>query len=383
MKNKKFIQGIILGVVITAIIFLSFGNMNSFGFFESFKVKNKMDTIYNTLDQKYVDEIDKKDVIDGIYKGMAYGIGDIYTTYLNEDEYQEFLESSQGLFDGIGLEITVNENNNLVIVGIMENGPSYNSGIMVGDIILKVDGQDIQGLTINDVVKSLKGEKGTHVNVTVLRPEENKEYTFDIVRNEVKIDTIEKGLFDNIGYIRIIKFGKDTYDDFVKAYNELRNECEGLIIDVRDNPGGLFDASDNIADFLLPEGLTVYTVDKNGTREDFYSDKNCIDIPFCMLVNENSASASEILAGAVSDTDAAKLIGKKTYGKGLVQGIFDLNDGTALKITIQKYYTPSGVCIQGKGIIPDYEVENPVGADFCTEEDYQFQKALEVIKSEI
>ena len=242
-------------------------------------------------------------------------------------------------------------------------------------------------MDISEAITKIKGEEGSLVNITIYRQSENKEIDFNIERSAIEVQSVAgKMLEDGIAYIAISGFKANTFDQFSKIYDELMNEgAKGLIIDVRNNPGGLLDVVNKIADKLLPEGNIVYTIDKEGNRTDYNSDKESVNVPLVLLVNGNSASASEILAGAVQDSGTGELVGTQTFGKGLVQNIYTLPDGSALKITIQKYYTPNGVCIQGTGITPDYVVELPeeAGPVIIEDEDTQLIKAVEVLKGKL
>ncbi|MCI8342068.1 MAG: S41 family peptidase [Firmicutes bacterium] len=391
MNKKSFYMGVLTGVA-SAVV--AVGAINVASVFVRAEAKgemsitDKIDYIGSLLNKYYVDGVDAEQLTEGIYYGMADSLGDPYTSYLNAAQTESFMSDSQGNFYGIGVTFLPDyKNSKMTVVSPMEGSPAEEAGILPGDEITEIDGFVVKDMYIDEAVAKIKGEVDTLVNIKVYRPSENKYYTFDIKRSIVEVESVAgKMLDDKIGYIAISGFKGNTFSQFEKIYDEFMAQgVEGLIIDVRNNPGGLLTAVNQIADKLLPEGTIVYTIDKNGERIDYNSDSECIKVPLCLLVNGNSASASEILAGAVQDSGTGKLVGTQTFGKGLVQNIFTLPDGSALKITIQKYYTPKGVCIQGSGITPDYVVELPkdVGNVVTEENDTQLMKAIEVIKSEL
>jgi carboxyl-terminal processing protease len=276
------------------------------------------------------------------------------------------------------------------VITPFEGFPGAKAGIIPGDRIIRVDGNDVSGDTYEEAVAMLKGPPGTSVNVTLYR---EGECTFEIaiIREQIDIPTVSHRMLDDgVGYIRITNFDRVTYNQFVTAYEDLKSQnMQGLIIDLRNNPGGLLNIVTDMTNLLVPEGYIVYTEDRNGIREYIFSDaERHIEIPLALIVNGNSASASEVMAGAVKDMGVGSLVGTQTFGKGLVQNLFDLSDGTALKITIAKYYTPSGVCIHGEGITPCYIVDMPNElttrlSALSLEEDPQLQKAIDVILRKI
>ncbi|MCQ4727049.1 S41 family peptidase [Anaerotignum faecicola] len=391
MNRKNFYTGVATGVV-SAVI--AFGVLNVASVAISAKTKTEFDVtdkinyISGLLDKYYVDGVDDEKLVEGIYYGMADSIGDPYTSYLSKEQVNSFMESTNGNFYGIGVSILADyENSTLTVVSPIDDTPAEKAGILPGDIITKIDGVNVKDMDISEAITKIKGEEGSLVNITIYRQSENKEIDFNIERSAIEVQSVAgKMLEDDIAYIAISGFKANTFDQFSKIYDELMNEgAKGLIIDVRNNPGGLLDVVNKIADKLLPEGNIVYTIDKEGNRTDYNSDKESVNVPLVLLVNGNSASASEILAGAVQDSGTGELVGTQTFGKGLVQNIYTLPDGSALKITIQKYYTPNGVCIQGTGITPDYVVELPeeAGPVIIEDEDTQLIKAVEVLKGKL
>lgn len=397
MEKKSFFKGLAVGILtmaVIAVVVVSGGLFYIFGTqaiaSPNLSMEKKIDLITAYLDKFYVDEVDKSKLEEGIYEGLVASLGDPYTNYISATDMETFLTDTQGSFSGIGIVVTVNKNeNSIVVVSPVSGTPAAKAGIQADDRIVKVDDIDVSGDKLQDAVSMMQGEIGTNVKVTVWRPSANKMIDFQLKRETINEETVtHKMLADEIGYIKITQFKENTYDQFMKSYEALQSKkMKGLIIDVRNNPGGLLDVVEKIADKLVPEGTLVYTIDKEGKRQDFISDKEKIDIPLCLLVNGSSASASEILSGAVQDMGVGKLVGTQTFGKGLVQGIYRLKDGSGLKITIQKYYTPKGVCIQGEGITPDYVVELPEELQYMLtipeDKDAQLEKAVEVVKQEM
>ena len=388
MEKKTYLKGFLSGVlaiILVAALARGIHRVQSFSGTELPR-DTKIQTIEKYLDRYYVDEVDKEDMVEMMYAGLVAGVGDPYTAYMSKEELESFMEDTEGSFEGIGVEVTMDpKDNSLVVIAPIPNSPAEKVGILSGDKIIKVDGEDISGLNLNAIISRVKGEEGTIVKITVYREATNEILDFTVERKSIEVSSVtHRMLEDNIGYIKLSGFHANSYDQFKKAYDELTAQgMKGLILDVRNNPGGLLDIAVKIADELVPEGTIVYTVDKSGERKDSLSDEKHIEVPLILLVNGYSASASEVLAGAVQDMNVGKLVGTQTFGKGLVQGLFPLSDGSALKITIQKYYTPKGVCIQGEGITPDYIMELPEEYKYSVripeEEDTQLKKAVDVI----
>lgn len=351
----------------------------------------KLAGIKNKLQEMYVDndELDEDKLVDGAISGMVDSIGDPYTVYLDKDDYASLMTTTTGSYAGIGIYVSALDGK-LVVVAPIEDTPAAEAGLKSGDVISKVNGTDVSGSDMDKAVSMMKGTPGTEVTLTIYREGEGYK-DIKIKRATITIKTVKRQMLkDNIGYIRITTFYENTADNFKAALDDLKAlGMKGLVIDLRDNPGGLLSTSTKIADMLLGKGTIVYTIDAKGEREDIPSDDKKLDMPLVLLVNGGSASASEILSGAVRDFKAGTLIGTKTFGKGLVQTILDLQDGTGLKVTSARYYTPSGECIQGIGITPDIVVElNEAQQKEYDEgtldyyEDPQMLKAIEKIKSE-
>ena len=352
------------------------------------KVTDKEEEIYNTIDDYYLNGIDNDKMKDGIYKGMVDSLGDPYTVYYNSEEYKQFTSSSSGTYSGIGVAVSQNVTTGAItIVKTFKKGSGEKEGMKPGDVIYKVEGKKIEGLELSKVVSMIKGKEGTFVKVTVLR--DGKEIEFNLERKKLEVDTVNYRMEDRsgkkIGYISVSEFDEVTASQFKSAISELSKEgMEGLVIDLRDNPGGLLDVTCEMLDRMIKKGLLVYTVDKYGKRVDEdATDSDSFDKPVAILVNGNSASASEVFSGAMKDYKAATLVGTKTFGKGIVQSIVPFGDGTAMKVTVSKYYTPNGVNIHGTGIEPDVVVELSKDATkngkYDRKNDNQLDKALDVV----
>lgn len=322
---------------------------------------SKMELLADLIDQYYMNDISVEDMRIGAYKGLLEGLGDPYTCYYTAEEFDALMESTTGTYYGIGAVVQQDVRTMYItIVKPYVDGPAYNAGMLPGDIIYMVDDVDVTGMDIDQVVTMMKGPEGTVVKVTVVRDGEAEPVELTITRGKIEIETIEYEMLDNnIGLVTISSFDEPTPKQFKEGIEELKKQgMKGLIIDLRDNGGGLLDAVVEMLDYLLPKGMIVYTEDKYGHREEYRgTDVEMLEMPMVVMINGNSASASEIFAAAMQDYEAATLVGTTSFGKGIVQTILPLSDGTAVKITISKYYTPNGVCIHGTGVIPDIEVE--------------------------
>lgn len=392
MEKKDFAKGFLSGVLAVAVLVTGGKGLSvAQGILSrDMSAEQKIKTIQKYVDRYYVEDVNKKEMEEMMYMGLVSGLGDPYTSYIPADNLQDFIDDAKGEFVGIGIEYTKTVSDNAVLVAsVVEGSPAEKAGLLPNDRITKIDGESVAPMESQEIQNRIKGEEGTTVNVTVFRESTAETLEISLVRAQIETTTVKgKMMDDGIAYIKITSFKENTYDQFMKVYKEMKKQnMKGLVIDLRNNLGGLVNVVSKIADELVPEGTLVYTVDKQGNREDTISDANCIDVPLTLLVNEYSASSSEILAGAVQDMGVGKLVGTQTFGKGLVQGLYFLKDGSALKITIQKYYTPKGVCIQGTGITPDYEVQLPEEYWYTVvvpeEGDTQLQKAIEIVKEGI
>ena len=344
-------------------------------------VEGKLNAIDSLLDRNfYFGGTDDEKAENYIYKAFLDSYGDKYTVYYTPDEYKAILESTSGKFYGIGAVCQKNEDGSILIADPYEDAPAYKAGIRKGDCVVKVDGTDITDMDLSSAVALIKGDKGTTVNLEIRRGSQT--LTFTVERAEVNVKTVDhKMMDDNIGYIVISQFDEVTTKQFKEALEDLQQQgMSGLIIDIRSNPGGLLNSVVDILDGLLPDGLIVYTETKSGTRKEYKgSNSNELKVPLAVLVNEDSASASEIFAGAVQDYRKGAIIGTKTFGKGIVQTIQPLTDGSAVKYTIAKYFTPKGQDIHGNGVTPDIEVTLPDDAV----SDVQYEAAVNYLKGKM
>ena len=387
MQKKDFWKGFGAAFVLLAVIYFGgqfLAQMNialPFGMSNTAKIRQ----IEEMLDTYYVEDYDKELAEELMYTGLVAGVGDPYTYYLSADSLAEQVEKNSGHFVGIGVEIYAGDDGYIVVSSVTPGGPAEAAGILAEDKITEVDGESITGKTAADVSALVKGEEGTDVTLTIFRESTGEVLEKTVTRQDIQVQTVSwRMMDDNIGYISITNFRENTYNQFKEALDTLEAEgMEKLVLDLRNNTGGLIKSAHEIGEELLPEGIMVYTMDKEGNREDTLCDDVYNDVPMVVLVNGNSASAAEILAGAIQDTGRGELIGTTTFGKGLVQRLFTLPDGSGLNVTIQKYYTPNGTSIHGVGITPDYEVELPEEyaqqTNIPAEADTQLQKAVEVL----
>ena len=345
------------------------------------KVAGKLNALNSVLSNKfYFDQADEEKSADSIYKAYLSSYDDKYTVYYTADEYKKLMESTSGKFYGVGALCSINESGGVMVLDAVEDGPAYKAGVRDGDVVIKVDDTDITGMDLSSAVALIKGDKGTQVNLTIVR--DDKTYVFSIIRDEIITKTVDYKMMENsIGYIQISQFDEVTTEQFKEALTDLNNQgLKGLIVDIRSNPGGLLNVVVDIVDEIIPKGLIVYTDDVNGNRKEYNgSSDNEITVPMAVLVDGNSASAAEIFAGGVQDYGKGKIIGTQTFGKGIVQTIQPLTDGSAIKYTIAQYYTPKGQVIQGNGVTPNMVVELPKDAT----EDLQLDAALEYVKGEL
>lgn len=339
----------------------------------------KMKTQYDAMNQeygelaqlqKYIEDnyyipVKNSDLQEGTYRGLFFGIGDPYTGYLDKEEYADLIKSDIGEeFYGIGVTISPSQDGYITVIAPIDGGPAAKAGIRAGDKIVKVDGKSYTGDKIDDAVKAMRGTRGSDVQVTVLRDDQEK--AFDVKREKVHTQTVKSEVLpENIGYIRISSFESKTADDFKDQLTQMeKKKVKGLVIDLRDNPGGLVDVSVKVADQLLDEGVVTYTQDRKGNKQYYKSKPGKTDLPYVLLVNDGTASAAEIVASAVQDNNGGKLVGVKTFGKGIIQQLIPIEaiipgdkSGAAIKMTTMQYFSPKGHVIQKKGIEPDVKVE--------------------------
>ena len=343
----------------------------------------KLSQMQEIISKYFLFESDDADYEAGVLHGYMNALEDPYSVYYTPEEYVGLMESTTGTFTGIGVVVQQEVETGYVrVVRPYHNCPGEQAGIREGDIILEVDGVSTTGVDLNIVVSWIKGEEGTSVHLTILRPSTGEQFEADVKRAKIEVETISSKMLDNdIGYIQMESFDEVTYQQFMSAFNGLKQAgMKGLIVDIRNNGGGLLSSVVDILDELLPKGIITYTEDKNGNRKNYESDADSVlDVPMAVLVNEYSASASEIFTGALKDYGAATIVGKTTFGKGIVQVILPLDDGSAVKITTSRYFTPNGVCIHEIGIDPDIAIED----DPETEEDDPLEAAIKAVLEKI
>lgn len=402
---KTYIKIIITASVTAALTFSAtsiFYTAKQFGIADmsssTNQIKSKLDTVNSYIESDYLyEDVDYEKANDAAIKAYVDSLEEPYTHYYSKDEFKSYLGNIEESYVGIGVIISADtENNKIVVVSPIKGSPAYESGIKPGDYILAVEDKIFQSNGMDECVNMIKsGKEGTKVRITIERNGEVKEYNIErreIVENSVNYEMLE----DKIGYISISRFntnsdGSDesTYTEFVDALSNLEADgMEKLIIDVRDNPGGVLNVVCKIADYLLPEGIITYTETRTGIKDEYKSDKNELNIQMAILINESSASASEILTGALKDYDRATVIGTKSYGKGIVQNVFPFSDGSGMSMTVSKYFTPNGTSIHELGIEPDIVVEQSeeYKDSFVSEipegKDTQLNKAIEYLKTE-
>lgn len=407
-KDTKFLRGLLSGIALGLIVaivtcagtnlwnlsdyIINKKNENASSYnskYVSESTLKKIDGIADIIDKRFLYDFDKNKMSDAMYAAVLNSLGDPYSVYYTADQYKSLQQSSEGKYCGIGVVVQQNPDTGIVTaVNPYTDSPGYKAGIRKGDIIYKVDGTDITGMDLSAAVLLIKGDEGTKVKITLVR--DNKTIDVEVTREEISVQTVSHEMLDNnIGYIKIDEFDAVTVDQFADAMSDLKDKgMKGLVIDLRDNPGGLLNSVKEMLDTILPEGLIVYTEDKDGNRQEYKSDADTIlDVPMSVLVNGNSASASEIFAGAVKDYGVGTLVGTTTFGKGIVQSIIPFIDGSAMKITVEDYYTPKGNNIHKKGIKPDVEIElNDDVKSLSTvphDKDNQLQKALEILNGKI
>lgn len=330
------------------------------------------------IDEYYIGEIDEQKVLDETVKGYINGLDDEYSEYMTAEEWEEFQADALGNYVGIGIYMSVDENSNVVVVAPIKDTPAEIAGLESGDVIVKVNDENVLGVSSDVVSSKIKGEEGTKVKITVLRDSEYLD--FEVERKAIKVYHVETKMLENkIGYISLLTFDEGCAEELKNGYEKLKSEgAEKIILDLRNNTGGLVDEALAIADMILPKGDKILiTLDSKGNKEESMSESDPImDCELVVLVNEYSASASEILVGALKDHQKAQIVGKTTYGKGVIQSVFMLNDGSALKLTVNEYFTPNETKINKVGITPDYDVE----LNLETEDDEQLNKAIELLK---
>ena len=346
----------------------------------------EFEQLKDIIDDQYYKPVNSESLYDGALKGLVSALGDPYSSYYTADEYQAKLEELSGTYSGAGMSVTADtQQDRIVITKVFKDSPAAKSGILAGDIILQIDGKAVGGMQLEQTTDLIKGNPGTRVTLTLMRGE--KVFDVDLTRANIEVERVQwRMLPEKVGYIRITEFNGDciqAFDDAVKAIR--KDGGVALILDLRDNPGGYFDAAVKIADRLLPEGRIVSTRNRAGKEETWDSDAEHIDLPLALLINEYSASAAEIVAAAVKDAGAGKLVGENTYGKGIVQSLVTLKDGSGLKLTTSEYFSPRGQKINGVGVKPDIASDLPGElkkdpSKLTDENDAQLKAALELFR---
>ena len=351
------------------------------------KIEEKTSLLQSIIDKYFLFDEDMTKVEDGIYAGMMNGLDDPYTVYYTKEEYKALNEDTEGKYSGIGATVSQNPKSKIItIVNVFDNSPAKEGGLLAGDIIYKIDGEEVTGTDLDVLVKTkIRGVEGSSFTMTVIRGDDRKQIDLNLTRRSIEIQTVtSKMLNDGIGYVAVSQFDALTSEQFKSNIESLKTQgMKKLIVDLRGNPGGLLDQVVDMLDYILPEGLVLYTEDKNGNKEEYYAkNPDELKIPMAVLVNENSASASEVFTATFKDFKWGKVVGKTTFGKGIVQNVLPLGDGTAVKITTQHYYPPSGYDLHKVGIKPDVDVDLNDGAVIGSDSDNQLGKAVEILKSE-
>lgn len=350
----------------------------------------KINTLAEYIQQTYYEDVDVEELREGLYAGLFENL-DVYSQYYTAEQYQSIYESSvSGTYCGIGASLQQDaKTKDVTIVHVYDNSPAQKAGLQEGDYIVSADEYEANSMELTEFVNHIRGEEGTKVHLVIYRESEGKELEYEIVREQLVLPTVSHEMMDEkTGYIDVTEFTDATPEQFSAALEDLKDQgMKALIVDLRSNPGGMLTAVCDMLDEILPEGLIVYTEDKKGEKKEYFSgDEKSLDLPLVVLVNGQSASASEIFAGAIQDRGAGTVIGTTTYGKGVVQTIRSLKDGSAFKVTTNRYFTPGGTCIQDIGIKPDVELEyeflGKENETYSYDKDNQIQKALEIIKKE-
>ena len=405
-RRRYFAGGLITGIAL--VLLIGFGYFAGRTIYRAFAAQNaaagaegystdgtvtdgataeKLGVLEDVIRQYYLEDVEEETLRDGLYRGLVEALQDPYSVYYTAAELEELQDKTEGIYYGIGARVSLDTNTGLArIVRVIPDTPAQEAGLMDGDLIYQVDGISVQGMDLNSIVAKVKGDEGTTVRLTVVREGETDYLEFDVTRRRLNNETVEyEMLEDGIGYIQIQEFDDVTLDQFADALATCKGSgMQGLLLDLRGNPGGNLSTVCDIARMILPEGRIVYTEDKYGKREEYTCDGTReLNCPLVVLVDGDSASASEILAGAIKDYGIGTLVGTTTFGKGIVQRIIQLSDGSAVKLTVSSYFTPNGNNIHGIGIEPDVEV--PFDGDAYQEDgtDNQRERGLEILKEKL
>lgn len=387
----KTLKKVFIGLGLCLLVYLSFSVGNATGKRTAIANENgiplaKINKIENLIDQYYLFDIDKNKQQEGAVEGYVKALGDPYSEFLTKEEMDSLNQQTEGEYAGVGIVVTPSETGAITVVSAIKGSPAFEKGIKKDDIILKINGKDYNASQMNDAVKVMKGKPNTDVKLTIARMENKTSKIFDvnITRRMISLTTVNSQKIGDIGYINITQFDRKTDKEFIEQYENLKKQnVKSIVLDLRNNPGGLLDSTVKIADYLLPQGVIVKTVDKNKKEDVQKSDASEQNLPMVVLVNGSSASASEILTGALKDYKKATIVGEKTFGKGIVQTIIPMEKGEGLKLTISEYFSPNGNKIHKQGVKPDVEIKldekaKGIGVEFM-KEDNQLQKALEIL----
>lgn len=387
----KTLKKVFIGLGLCLLVYLSFSVGNATGKRTAIANENgiplaKINKIENLIDQYYLFDIDKNKQQEGAVEGYVKALGDPYSEFLTKEEMDSLNQQTEGEYAGVGIVVTPSETGAITVVSAIKGSPAFEKGIKKDDIILKINGKDYNASQMNDAVKVMKGKPNTDVKLTIARMENKTSKIFDvnITRRMISLTTVNSQKIGDIGYINITQFDRKTDKEFLEQYENLKKQnVKSIVLDLRNNPGGLLDSTVKIADYLLPQGVIVKTVDKNKKEDVQKSDSSEQNLAMVVLVNGSSASASEILTGALKDYKKATIVGEKTFGKGIVQTIIPMDKGEGLKLTISEYFSPNGNKIHKQGVKPDVEIKldekaKGIGVEFMNE-DNQLQKALEIL----
>ncbi len=347
---------------------------------------DKLYEVRDVINSQYYQDIDQEALVEGAIKGMVDAVDDPYTVFFNQEEYKAFNDDGQGNYEGIGVIVGIKEDK-IVVITPFEGSPAFKAGLRSGDFITKVEGVEYKGTELDKAVSVIKGHEGEPVTLTILRKGVEMEVT--IVRASITIVNVESEMLEgDIAHVTMLQFSNNTAEQVRVAMEELREQgAKGYILDFRGNPGGFLDEAVDVASLFVEKDKTIlYTLDKYEQKKEYKSyGGNFIGEPLVVLIDGGSASASEVVSGALKDYGVATLVGQKSFGKGIVQMVYQVGDGEAVKITVSSYFSPNGVNIHGEGIVPDIEVEIPEDAEapFTLENDTQLQKAVEVLREKL
>lgn len=378
-RRKSWVVGPMIAIALLGGVVIGKGWERTGHASETYEELKTFSEVLNQVQRHYVDETKAKDLIQGAIRGMLATL-DPHSAYMTPEMYKEMQVETKGEFGGVGIQIGVKDNR-LAVIAPIEGTPAHRAGIKAGDFIVKVNDETTKDLTLMDAVQKMRGPKGSKVNLTIQRDGTPDPLVFTLVRDTIKIESVKSKMIDNLGYVRLTQFQEATGRDLAKAIKQFREQkAQGAILDLRNNPGGLLTAAVDVSEQFLPSGkLVVYTKSRDGKKDEWFakSKDQLEDLPVIVLVNEGSASASEIVAGALQDWGRAVVVGTTSFGKGSVQTILALGDGSGLRLTTAKYYTPKGRTIQSTGITPDIVVKLPAPPTAKTGENKPGEKEAE------